>query len=383
MAAKRDFYEVLEVDKGASEEDIKKAYRRLAKKYHPDVNKDDHKAEDKFKEVNEAYEVLSDKQKKSNYDQFGHAGVDPNAGFGGGGHYSGGGFEFDMGDIFESFFGGFGGFGGGGRRSNAPKKGNDLRYSIDISFTEAAFGVERDVTVSHIENCATCGGSGAKAGTSPATCGTCRGSGQVKATQRTPLGNFVTSRTCETCRGEGTVISDPCASCAGRGKVKTNKKINVRIPSGIDSGQTISVRGEGDSGTKGGPNGDLYITVRIKPHPIFKRDGNSVLCDVPITFVQAALGCDIEVPTIDGKIKYHIPEGTQTDTTFRMKGKGIPHLNGYGRGDQLVRVTVETPKKLTQKQKDILKQFDESLGNPQNYHQKSKSFFEKIKDVLG
>ena len=375
MAEKRDYYEVLGIDKNATPDEIKKAYRQMAKNYHPDIIKDDKGAEEKFKEVNEAYEVLSDSQKKAAYDQFGHAGVDPNSGYGG----AGGGYgDFDMGDIFESFFGGFGGFGGG--RQNGPKKGSDIRHAVELTFEEAAFGVEKEISISRVEDCDTCHGTGAKAGTSPQTCPTCHGTGQVKSTQRTPLGNFVTSRTCETCHGEGKTIKDPCSACGGRGKVRKSRKIKVDIPAGIDHGQTISLRGEGDKGSKGGPAGDLFINVTIKPHSLFRREGNNVLCDVPITFVQATLGCDIEVPTIDGKIRYHIPEGTQTDTVFRMKGKGIPSLRGFGRGDQLVKVIVEVPKNLNQKQKDLLIAFDKEVGG--GSYKKSKTFFEKLKDAL-
>lgn len=375
MADKRDYYEVLGVDKNASADQIKKAYRQMAKKYHPDINKDNPDAEEKFKEINEAYEVLGDAQKKQAYDQFGHAGVDPNAGFGGG---QGGGFGgFDMGDIFESFFGG--GFGGGNSRRNGPRKGGDIHQSVTLTFTEAAFGTKKEISFLRVEECETCHGSGAKNGTEAITCPTCHGTGQVKTTQRTPLGSFVTSRVCDACRGEGKIIKDPCTVCNGQGRVKRRRTMTVDIPAGIDDGQTISLRGEGDRGTRGGPAGDLLITVRIKRHELFTREGYNVLCEVPITFVQATLGCDIEVPTIDGKIRYHIPEGTQTDTVFRLKNKGIPSLRGGIRGDQMVKVVVEIPKNLSQKQKELLIQFDQESGGS---YKRSKSFFEKLKDFL-
>lgn len=375
MADKRDYYEILGIEKGAGEDQIKKAYRKMAKKYHPDVNKDNPEAEEKFKEVNEAYEVLSDPQKKQAYDQFGHAGVDPNAGFGGGAGTGGFG-GFDMGDIFESFFGG--GFGGGSRR-NGPRKGGDIHQSVELNFTEAAFGTTKEIVILRVEDCETCHGTGAKKGTAPQTCPSCHGTGQVKTTQRTPLGSFVTTRVCDTCRGEGKIVKDPCSVCNGQGKVKRRRTLTVEIPAGIDNGQTISMRGEGDKGYRGGPSGDLLITVRIKRHDLFTREGNNVLCEVPITFVQAALGCDIEVPTIDGKIRYHIPEGTQTDTVFRLKNKGIPALRGGGRGDQMVKVIVEIPKNLSQRQKDLLIQFDQETGGS---YKRSKTFFEKLKDFL-
>lgn len=376
MAEKRDYYEVLGIEKGAGADQIKKAYRQMAKKYHPDVNKDNPEAEEKFKEVNEAYEVLSDPQKKQAYDQFGHAGVDPNAGFGGGG--GAGGFGgFDMGDILESFFGG--GFGGGGNRRNGPRKGGDIHQSVELTFTEAAFGVTKEIVILRVEDCETCQGTGAKKGTAPQTCSVCHGTGQVKTTQRTPLGSFVTTRVCDACRGEGKVVTDPCTVCNGQGKVRRRRTIKVDIPAGIDDGQTISMRGEGDKGSRGGPAGDLLISVRIKKHDLFTRQGNDVLCEVPITFVQAALGCDIEVPTIDGKIRYHIPEGTQTDTVFRLKNKGIPALRGGGRGDQRVKVIVEIPKNLSQRQKELLRQFDQEDGGS---YKRSKNFFEKLKDFL-
>lgn len=377
--SKRDYYEVLGVDRNAPDAEIKKAYRKLAKQYHPDVNKDDKTAESKFKEVNEAYEILSDPQKKARYDQYGHAGVDPN-GFGGAGAGFGD-FDFGgIGDIFESFFGGSG-FGRSSRTRNGPQKGADLKYSMELSFEEAAFGIERDININRMEACGTCGGSGSKPGSNPTTCIHCGGSGQVQVKQSTPFGQFVNVKTCDVCHGEGKVITNPCTTCNGKGKVKKSVKIKLTVPAGIDEGQTISLRGEGEPGTRGGPTGDLYVTVRVRSHAIFKRQGNDVLCDMPITFVQAALGAELEVPTLDGKVRYTIPEGTQTGSVFRLKGKGIPFLRGNGRGDQYIKVEIDVPKKLNEKQKAILKEFADISGD--DIHDQRKGFFEKMKDALG
>lgn len=378
MAAKRDYYEVLEVDKSASEADIKKAYRKLAKQYHPDVNPGDKVAEAKFKEINEAYEILSDPQKKSRYDQFGHAGTDPN-GFGG---FEGGFGDFDfggIGDIFETFFGGSG-FGRTTKR-RGPQKGADLKYVMEITFEEAAFGIEREITINRAEDCSSCGGSGSKPGTSATVCKSCNGTGQVQHKQNTPFGQFVNVKTCEVCQGEGKIITDPCPTCSGKGKVRKSVKMKVNVPAGIDDGQTISIRGEGESGSKGGPAGDLYISIRVKSHSLFQRQGNDVICDIPITFVQAALGTEMEVPTLDGKVKYTIPEGTQTGTVFRLKNKGIPFIRGNGRGDQYVKVNVEVPKRLNDQQKELLRQFSELSGD--DVHEQRKGFFDKMKDALG
>jgi molecular chaperone DnaJ len=378
--SKRDFYEVLGVDKNASAEEIKKAYRKLAKKYHPDVNSGDKDMESKFKEVNEAYEVLSDSEKKSRYDQFGHAGVDQN-GFGGGGAGFGD-FGFGgFGDIFESFFGGSGGFGRTGKTRNGPQKGADLKYAIDISFEEAAFGLEKEISISRNENCKTCDGSGSKPGTSPSVCTKCNGSGQIQYKQNTPFGQFVNVKTCDACHGEGKIITNPCTDCGGRGKVKKQVKIKLKVPAGIDDGQTISLRGEGEPGTKGGPSGDLYVTIRVRAHALFKRQGTDVILDYPISFVQAALGAELEVPTLDGKVRYAIPEGTQTGTVFRLKNKGIPFLRGNGRGDQYIKVDIEVPKKLNEKQKSILKEFAAASGDDAG--EQGKGFFDKMKDALG
>lgn len=374
MAEKRDYYEVLGVQKGAGDDEIKKAFRKQSKKYHPDLNPGDKTAEEKFKEVNEAYQVLSDPDKKAKYDQFGHAGVDPN--FGAGGGFNGGGFDF--GDIFGDIFGGgFGGFGGGTRR-NGPRRGNDIRQVIDITFEEAAFGCSRKLNIQTQEKCESCGGSGAKRGTTVTTCSNCHGTGRVQTQQRTILGYMTTETTCPHCRGEGKIIKEPCNDCRGTGTVRKNKTVEVQIPAGIDNNQTIQLSGKGEAGQKGGPNGDLLLTVRVRPHEIFKRQGNDVYIDMPISFVEAALGATVKVPTIDGKyVELNIPEGTQMGTRFRMKGKGIPFLRNKSRGDQYVTVSVEVPRNLSAKQKDILRDFDED----KNYKQK-KSFYEKMKDFL-
>nr|WP_325303808.1 molecular chaperone DnaJ [uncultured Dysosmobacter sp.] len=374
---KRDYYEVLGVSKGASEEEIKKAYKKLARKYHPDLNPDNKEAEEKFKEVNEAYEILSDSNKKARYDQFGFAGVDPNYGAGAGGGGFDGGFDFgDLGDIFGSFFGG--GFGGGRRANpNAPQRGESIRLSLAISFEEAAFGCEKEVSVDRMEQCGTCHGSGCAAGASPEVCPDCHGTGQVQVRRQTPMGVFATSAPCGKCGGKGKIIHQPCPDCRGSGTVRKRKTIQVSIPAGIDNGQTISVRGQGSAGKNGGPAGDLLVTITVRPHELFRREGTSVLCDAPITFAQAVLGAELEIPTIDGKVKYDLPEGTQTGTTFRLKGKGIPSLNGRGRGDQYVTVYIETPRNLNREQKEALKKFAESVGD--NNYEERKKFFRKFK----
>lgn len=378
-AQKRDYYEVLGVQKGANEDELKKAYRKMAKQYHPDMNPDDKVAESKFKEVSEAYEILSDSEKRARYDQFGHAGTDPNFGAGGYGGAGFGGFDANgFGDIFETFFG------GGATRTrtnNGPQKGRDIERAIEITFEEAANGVEKTVSVSRMENCETCHGSGAKEGTQPKTCATCNGSGQVRSKQNTLFGSFATVTTCPTCHGEGKVVENPCSACSGRGQVRQTKKINVKIPKGIDSGQTISLRSEGDKGRRGGPAGDLYITITIAPHALFERKGFDVICNVPITFIEAALGGEVDIPTLDGKVQLTIPEGTQNAAVFRLKGKGVPHLRGNGRGDQYVKIEVEVPKSLNAKQKKLLEEFGASLGI--QHFQKKKGFFDKMKKSLG
>ena len=374
MAEKRDYYEVLGIQKGASEDEIKRAYKKLARKYHPDMNPGDKEAEEKFKEVNEANEVLSDPEKKARYDQFGFAGVDPNYGAGAGGGAYGGGFDFgDLGDIFGSFFGG--GFGGQRRNPNAPQRGESIRASVSISFTEAAFGCEKSVTIERSEQCPTCKGSGCAPGTTPEICPDCHGSGTVQTRRQTPMGVFASNGPCRKCGGTGRLIHQPCSDCRGSGAVRKRRTIKVNIPAGIDHGQTISLRGQGGAGKNGGPAGDLLITVMVQPHEIFRRDGVDVFCEAPITFTQAVLGAELEIPTIDGKVKYSIPEGTQTGTVFRLKGKGVPVLNGRGRVDQYVTVVIETPRSLNKEQKEALRRFSETLG--ENNYEKRKSFFKK------
>lgn len=383
MAGKRDFYEVLGLSKGASEDEIKKAYRKLAKKYHPDLNPGNKEAETKFKEVNEAYEVLSDKDKKTRYDQFGHAGVDPS--YGGG--YAGSnpfGEDFDLGDIFNSFFGG--GFGGGfsSRRQanpNAPRKGSDTEVRVYISFEEAAKGCKKEVNYKVVEKCSECNGTGAFKGTSVKSCSVCNGTGQSRVTQRTPFGVIQTVHTCEKCRGTGKFIEKSCNKCYGTGRIQTAKKVEVNIPAGIDNEQILNVRGHGNAGVNGGPAGDLHVYINVHPHSIFERRGFDIWCELPITFVQAALGAEVTVPTIDGKVIYNIHEGTQPGDVFKLKGKGIERLNSRGRGDQFVRVSIEIPKNLSQNQKEILKDFEKET-NEKNY-QKRKGFFEKIKNIFG
>ena len=385
MAEKRDYYEVLGVDKSASADEIKKAYRKLAKKYHPDLNPGDKAkvAEEKFKEASEAYEVLSDSDKKQRYDQFGHAGVDPQAGGGYGGGFGGfgGGFGGGFEDIFDTFFGG--GFGGGQsrRNPNAPQKGRDLRYNVDLTFEQACFGCEIEINVNRTEKCDSCGGSGAEPGTSASTCGTCGGTGQVRTVQRTPFGNIQSTRPCDNCGGTGKVIKNPCKACRGEGTMRKSRKITVKIPAGIDNEQVISVGGQADAGKNGGPNGDLLVVCRVKKHKLFTRQGYDIVCEFPITFVEAALGAEIQVPTIDGNVTYNIPEGTQTGTVFRLKGKGVPKLHGGGaRGDQYVKINIEVPKNLNEKQKEILRQFGDTV-EPAKYNER-KSFFDKMKEFL-
>ncbi|MBQ4099917.1 MAG: molecular chaperone DnaJ [Oscillospiraceae bacterium] len=390
MSAKRDYYEVLGVSKGCSDDELKKAYRKLAKKYHPDLNPGDKQAEQSFKEAAEAYEVLSDKSKRARYDQFGHAGVDPSYGAGSGaGGYGAGGFggfggsmDFDLGDIFESFFGG--GFGGGrsSRPSNGPVRGNDIRINMPLSFLEAVHGVKKEIEISHYENCSDCGGTGCKSGTSAETCPDCNGMGHIKVTQRTPLGMMSQTKTCPRCSGKGKIIKNPCPSCNGSTRVRKTKKLEVSVPAGIDDGQTFVVRGQGDSGLNGGPAGNVNVTVSVRPDPLFEREGYNVWCEIPITFNQAVFGAEIIVPTVDGKVRYNVPEGTQPGTIFRLKGKGVPFVNGRGRGDQFVKVTVEVPTKLTKEQKEILVAFDKSLSEEENY-EKRKNFFDLLKDFLG
>ena len=377
MSTKRDYYDVLGVDKSADATAIKKAYRKLAMKYHPDKNPGDKEAEEKFKEINEAYEVLSDETKRKNYDQFGHEGVN-GQGFGGAGGFGGqgfGGFDDIFGDIFGDMFGG--GFSGGSRqRRRGPERGADIKQRVNISFEEAAFGKKVQVKINRSEECDQCHGSGAKPGTSKKTCPTCHGSGQVQSVQRTPFGNIASTRTCSTCNGEGEVIDSPCSKCHGKGSIRKTKTIEVDIPAGIDNGQMIKLGGQGELGTRGGPRGDLYIEVNVQSHPLFTRDGYDVYLEMPITFAQATLGDKIQVPTLDGKVEYEVPEGTQTGTVFRLKGKGIPKLKSNVRGDQYVKVTVEIPKKLNEKQKELVREFAKECG--QEVHQRQKTLSDKI-----
>ncbi len=379
MADKRDFYEVLGVQKGASDDEIKKAYRKMAKEYHPDLHPGDAEAEAKFKEIGEAYEVLSDPQKKARYDQYGHAGVDPN--FGAGGY--GGGVDFgdfgDIGDIFSSIFGG--GFGGGGSRRqnpNAPRRGSDAAASVILSFEEAAKGCKKKVSVQRIVTCADCGGSGAKAGTSPQTCPDCGGSGQVTRQQRTPFGVMQTQSPCSRCQGRGRIIETPCPSCGGQGRVRQPEQMGINIPAGIDDGQVINIPGKGNAGVNGGPAGDLQVQVTVRPHPLFERDGFNVWYELPITYAQAAMGAEIDIPTLDGRMPFEIKAGTQPGDILRVKDKGIPYINRRGTGDLLLKIVVEVPKNLTKEQQKLLRAFDEATGD-KNY-QKRRSFFDKLKD---
>ncbi len=377
MAEQRDLYEVLGLQKGAGEDEIKKAYRKLAKKYHPDLNPGDKEAEQKMKEINGAYEVLSDSEKKARYDQYGFAGIDPNYAGGAGAGGFGGFQDFDLGDIFGSMFGGFG---GGQRQRTGPQKGENLRVGLQLTFEEAVFGCEKSVSITRNESCKECGGTGAKKGTSPETCPVCRGTGQVKSTQRTPFGVFSSSAPCQNCKGAGKIIKEPCAACKGTGKNRKTRTIKVKIPAGINDGQTISLRGEGNGGALGGPAGDLYVTVRVKEHKMFQRDGQDIILEMPISFVQAALGASLTVPTVDGKVQYDLPEGTQTGTVFRLRGSGVPNVNGRGRGDQYVKVNVEIPRNLTADQKDLLRKFEEKTDDG-NYAERG-GFFKKMKDLF-
>ena len=362
MAEKRDFYEVLGVKKGASEDELKKAYRKLAKENHPDLHPGAKECEARFKEIHAAYQVLSDPDKRAKYDQFGHAAFDPSQGFGGGGF---GGFEGfgGFGDIFSDIFGGGFGFGGGGGRNpNAPRKGDNLRATVNIKFEEAAFGVKKDVFVSKIEQCHDCKGTGCAEGTTAEVCPDCKGTGTVMSTKRTPFGMVQSSEQCPKCKGRGKIIHSPCKTCRGIGSVRRQHKVSVSIPAGIDDGQTISLKGQGNAGLNGGPAGDLLITVLVQPHARFERDGASILLDQEISFAQAALGAEVEVPTLDGKVKLNIPEGTQTGTTFRLKGKGVPFLRNGGRGDQFVTVNVAVPRGMTSTQKNALRRYAETMG---------------------
>ncbi len=377
MAEKRDYYEVLGVEKGASAEEIKKAYRKAAMKYHPDRNPGDKTAEEKFKELGEAYEVLSDDEKRSRYDQYGHAGVDPNFGAGQGGGFGGFGDFGDLGDIFGSFFGG-----GSSRRSNpnAPRRGENVGVRLDLSFEEAAFGCEKEVSVARIENCAACNGSGSADGVVE-TCSYCRGAGQVRTTQNFMGMSMQSTSVCPQCNGRGKIVKTPCNTCRGKGKVRHTQKLKVKVPAGIDMGQMFRVAGQGNVGSNGGPNGDVMVEVSIRRHPIFQRNGMDVYCEVPISFAQAALGGEIEVPTLDGKVTYDLPEGTQTGKEFSLSDKGIPDVsNPRRRGKHRFTVVVETPTKLTKEQKELLRQLEgtmESKSSP-----KRKKFRDNLKDFF-
>lgn len=376
---KRDYYEVLGVQKSATADEIKKAYRKTAKQYHPDLNPGDKVAEEKFKECNEAYEVLSDPDKKARYDQFGFAGVDPSYGAGQGGGF-GGGFGFDgdidLGDIFSSFFGG--GFGGGfgGRNPNAPQKGRDIQVSLSLTFEEAAKGCKKSVDISKVENCSECGGTGAAKGTSPKTCPKCGGRGVVNVQSRTAFGIVNTQRPCTDCGGSGKIIETPCQKCGGKGKVRRRSKVDVTIPAGIDSNQVVNMRGYGDTGLNGGPAGDLKIVISIKPHKDFERDGFNVWYNKHVSIVEATLGAELRVPTLDGDVKYNMPAGTQPGEVFKLSGKGITRLNSFGRGDEFVRIIVDIPKNLSEEQKSILRAFDENY-TPRD--SKKDGFFDKFK----
>lgn len=385
MATKRDYYEVLGLQKGASDDEIKKAYRKLSKKYHPDINKEEG-AEAQFKEVSEAYEILSDPQKRAAYDQYGHAGTDPNygggggfGGFGGGaGGFSGGGFGgFE--DIFESFFGG-----GGGRAANpnAPRQGADLQYVINLTFEEAVFGVEKEIQYKREETCHTCDGSGAKPGTQPETCHKCHGAGRVNVERQTPLGRVMTQQTCDVCHGTGKEIAHPCETCHGTGHEKANHKVKVTVPAGVEDDQQMRLASQGEAGTNGGPYGDLYVVFRVESSNIFDRDGGEIYYELPLNFVQAALGDEVQVPTVHGDVKLKIPAGTQTGAKFRLRGKGAPRLRGGGNGDQQVTVKLITPKNLNDQQKEALREFAKVSGLTTT-EQHAEGFFDKVKDAFG
>lgn len=370
--ANKDYYDILGISKGASDDEIKKAYRKLAMKYHPDRNPDNKEAEEKFKDINEAYQVLSDPQKKSQYDQFGT--TDFNGGFGGSGgfDFSGmGGFE----DIFDSFFGG----GFSSRRRNGPERGADLEYTLNLTFEEAVFGVEKEISISKNENCENCNGTGSKPGSNAKTCDKCGGTGQVRYQRNTPLGSFVSTATCDKCNGTGKVITDPCSHCHGKGTVRKNKKVKIKIPAGVDTGNVLPLRGQGEPGKNGGPTGDLYINIRVSSHKVFNRKGFDIYIEEHISFGKASFGTELKVPTIDGDVKYKVPAGTQSGTVFRLRGKGVPKVNGHGRGDEYVKIIVDIPKVLNEKQKETLFAFMEASGEKMDDTHK-KSFVDKIKD---
>lgn len=373
MAEKRDYYEVLGVDKSADDATIKKAFRTKAKQNHPDLNPGDKEAEERFKEINEAYQVLSNPEKRAQYDQFGHAG--PQGGFGGASDFGGfgGGFE----DIFSSFFGG--GF-GGGQRSNGPVHGDDLRVDLTITLDEAAFGCEKEINQVRDEECPECSGTGAKPGSKVDTCTTCNGTGQERVIQQTMLGRMQTMRTCSKCRGKGKIITEPCGKCHGRGKIRVSKRKTVKIPAGISDGQVLTIRGQGALGERGGQPGDLHVVISIKQHKLFEREGDDLYVEMPLTMTQAALGAELDVPTLTKPVKYRFPEGTQPGQEFVIRGEGTNHLRGNGRGDLHVIVNVEIPRKLSEKQKELLRQFDGSVSEKQ--YEKKKRFFDRVKDAF-
>lgn len=371
MANKRDYYEVLGVNKNATEDEIKRAYRKKAKECHPDLHPDDKEAVERFKELNEANDVLSDRDKRARYDQFGFE--DPMAGMGGGNPFTGG-FDFGMGDIFDQLFNG--GMGGRTARNQGPVQGNDLRYELRITFEEAAKGCEKSFEIFRNELCDTCKGNGAKPGTAPVTCAACHGTGQVRQSS----GWMTTVRTCPTCGGTGKTVKEKCSSCGGTGRVRKKRTVTVKVPAGIDHGQTIIMNGQGEPGLRGGPSGDLYIVVNVKPHKLFKREGFNLLLDFPISFVTAALGGDVEVPTLNGPVKYRIPEGTQPGTEFKIRGAGIQQLRGSGKGDLILKIKVEIPKRLNVKQKDLLRQFEETTSDRE--YDNRKSFMDRVKELF-
>lgn len=371
MAQKRDYYEVLGVSRSASEEELKKAYRKLAMKYHPDRNPGDKQAEEHFKEASQAYQILSDAEKRAQYDRFGHAAFEHGAGPGGF-DFSSAGFEDLFGDIFGDFFGT-----GRSRGRSRARRGEDLRYDLDITFEEAIFGTEKVIKIPRLASCEDCRGRGTKGGTERSACPACQGSGQIRFQQ----GFFTIAKTCGQCGGQGTVVRDPCRTCGGSGVTQKTTALNIKIPAGVDNGSRLKLRQEGEAGRGGGPPGDLYVVVSVQDHPLFVRQGHDILCEVPIGFPQAALGTEIDVPTVEGKVKMKIPAGSQSGTIFRLKGKGAPHVHGHGRGDQLVRVVVEIPRKLSAKQRELLEEFARSSG--EEVSPLSKGFFDKVKEMFG